>query len=579
VGTVMGTPLYMSPEQAVGQVTEIDHRTDIYSAGVVLYQMLCGQTPFIAKDYPEVLGKILEGKYPRPSRLRPDIPPRIESAIVRALSRDIKARFPTAAAMRAELASTEQADVTPAPMYLAPATEISAPRPVSGPPPLPASGEPIKLVETATPPRTQAKRARKPSADPFAPPPEADMAPLLADPLDRSVSFHPDSMAPARPRQRSASPDDLVPARLSRGRTMASDEETTQPAMRRWLLIGGAALALVVALLAWRAFGPGGSDLLSRLGGKKKITLVVEPKEASVQIDHVPVKAGVVPLATSGERAHKVNVAAPGRITRRFDFTAKTGMTLNVRLSHTLGTPSPTDPPPRTTEVTADYPERPRPAAEIDAAFARLDRYAECLTLVAEVTGETKKIGRGRARDEEAGVCRLAISEGADTGPSFPELQTAGEAYLAASQRGQKGEALVRLAAAFRAEYLSARAVWQVEELSRQGKDDGQNAAWQMRRVALAAQSWMRSRKLSPPAPKVVEERRAELDDAFTSFMNYVRLTPNALAQTSGATDFVSAAEEVVGLANGAGGKKANEFSALDATRKLLGAFDALVVE
>jgi hypothetical protein len=61
--------------------------------------------------------------------------------------------------------------------------------------------------------------------------------------------------------------------------------------------------------------------------------------------------------------------------------------------------------------------------------------------------------------------------------------------------------------------------------------------------------------------------------------MNYVRLTPQALAQTSGATDFVSAAEEVVALANGAGGRKATEFSALDAVRKLMSTFDALVVE
>jgi len=99
-----------------------------------------------------------------------------------------------------------------------------------------------------------------------------------------------------------------------------------------------------------------------------------------------------------------------------------------------------------------------------------------------------------------------------------------------------------------------------------------------MRRVALAAQAWLRARKASPPASQAVEEQRSKLDEYFQAFMSYVRTTPEALAQTSGAPDFVSAAEEVVALANGAGGRKATEFSALDACRKLLSAFNALVV-
>jgi len=288
----------------------------------------------------------------------------------------------------------------------------------------------------------------------------------------------------------------------------------------------------------------------------------------------------VIPLDVSPGRMHKLNATAPGRITRRFTFAAKAGMTLPVRLSHTLGAPNPNDPPPLPGELAADYPESPRSAGEIDAAFARLVRYDECLALVAEVAGDGKKTGgRGRARDEEAGTCRLAISEGVDSEASFPELQTAGEAYLALSQKGGKPDVLARLAAAFRAEFLAARAAWQIEELSRVGKDEGQKAAWHMRRVALAAQTWMRSRKASPPAPEIVDKQRAKVDEAFSAFMQYVRLTPQALAQTSGATDFVAAAEEIVALANGAGGRKATEFSALDACRRLLNAFDALVVE
>jgi serine/threonine-protein kinase len=62
VGTVMGTPLYMSPEQVLGQVALIDHRTDIYSTGVVLYEMLCGRTPFEDESPAQVFTHIVPRK-------------------------------------------------------------------------------------------------------------------------------------------------------------------------------------------------------------------------------------------------------------------------------------------------------------------------------------------------------------------------------------------------------------------------------------------------------------------------------------------------------------------------------------
>jgi serine/threonine protein kinase len=66
VGTVLGTPLYMSPEQILGQVGRIDHRSDIYSAGVVLYEMLCGRTPFEGESHAKIFASILDGWYPLP---------------------------------------------------------------------------------------------------------------------------------------------------------------------------------------------------------------------------------------------------------------------------------------------------------------------------------------------------------------------------------------------------------------------------------------------------------------------------------------------------------------------------------
>jgi eukaryotic-like serine/threonine-protein kinase len=72
-GVVLGTPLYMSPEQAIGQ--PLDQRTDIYSTGVVLYEMLCGRTPIEGKSYPEIMTGILKGSYPPPRSIRPEISP------------------------------------------------------------------------------------------------------------------------------------------------------------------------------------------------------------------------------------------------------------------------------------------------------------------------------------------------------------------------------------------------------------------------------------------------------------------------------------------------------------------------
>ena len=64
VGTILGTPLYMSPEQILGQVARIDHRSDIYSAGVVLYEMLCGRTPFEGESHAKIFASILDGWIP-----------------------------------------------------------------------------------------------------------------------------------------------------------------------------------------------------------------------------------------------------------------------------------------------------------------------------------------------------------------------------------------------------------------------------------------------------------------------------------------------------------------------------------
>ena len=104
-GMAIGTPAYMSPEQSAGD-RSIDGRSDLYSLGVVGYQMLCGQTPFVASNTPSMLVKHLSEK-PIPVDERwPDLPPDLSRAVMMCLEKDPDDRFPSAAAFAEALSGT-----------------------------------------------------------------------------------------------------------------------------------------------------------------------------------------------------------------------------------------------------------------------------------------------------------------------------------------------------------------------------------------------------------------------------------------------------------------------------------------
>ncbi|HEY4733729.1 MAG TPA: protein kinase [Gemmatimonadaceae bacterium] len=101
-GMAIGTPAYMSPEQSAGD-RAIDGRSDLYSLGVVGYQMLCGQTPFMATNTPSMLVKHLSER-PIPVDERwPDLPPDLSRAVMMCLEKDPEDRFPNAAAFAVAL--------------------------------------------------------------------------------------------------------------------------------------------------------------------------------------------------------------------------------------------------------------------------------------------------------------------------------------------------------------------------------------------------------------------------------------------------------------------------------------------
>jgi eukaryotic-like serine/threonine-protein kinase len=102
-GTVMGTSDYISPEQARGG--PVDACSDIYSLGAVLYELLCGEVPFPGDNFVSVAMRHLNEPPPSVRRERPDVSPRLDAAIRRAMAKDPGDRFPSMEAFAAELRS------------------------------------------------------------------------------------------------------------------------------------------------------------------------------------------------------------------------------------------------------------------------------------------------------------------------------------------------------------------------------------------------------------------------------------------------------------------------------------------
>jgi TPR repeat protein/tRNA A-37 threonylcarbamoyl transferase component Bud32 len=116
-GAILGTPAYMSPEQADGRTDQVGPLSDLYGAGVVLYAMLTGHAPF-AGPLTVVLFNVLRTEPPRPSALRPNVDPELEAICLKAMAKKPKDRYPSAedlaAALRGWLTATVVSEPAPA---------------------------------------------------------------------------------------------------------------------------------------------------------------------------------------------------------------------------------------------------------------------------------------------------------------------------------------------------------------------------------------------------------------------------------------------------------------------------------
>ena len=102
-GTMIGTLRYMSPEQSMARRARVDHRTDIYSLGVTMYELLCFHPAFPGDDEKEILGAILARKPKAPRKIAPSVPPELETICSKAIEKSPEARYDTARSFAEDL--------------------------------------------------------------------------------------------------------------------------------------------------------------------------------------------------------------------------------------------------------------------------------------------------------------------------------------------------------------------------------------------------------------------------------------------------------------------------------------------
>src|SRR5947209_4237313 len=112
-GTLIGTPAYMSPEQCSGR-GNIDARSDIYALGIVMYEMLTGHVPFKGEGFGDIVVAHITETAKKPSELRADVPPALDAIVMKAIAKEVEARFQSMEEFGVALSDPEKFAASPA---------------------------------------------------------------------------------------------------------------------------------------------------------------------------------------------------------------------------------------------------------------------------------------------------------------------------------------------------------------------------------------------------------------------------------------------------------------------------------
>jgi tRNA A-37 threonylcarbamoyl transferase component Bud32 len=464
-GMIMGTPQYMSPEQARG-LPDVDHRADVWAAGCVLYEMLCGRTPFEGENYNQVLTAIIDGQFPRPTDLRPAIPPALEAVVLKAMGYQRAQRYDTAVEMRHDLHTALQAPATVAARPAAPAKPLAPAQ--TG---LAAAATGSSSFDTASlgalgagdaalvsldaaddsepaPAPSAPRAAGTPAPERAAPPPSADMfAPPAEEAevaLDVSgLDLREPATSPALRRTTGSTP--------AQRRSSGVQPRHSGTIHRPEPTSGAGTFIKALLVLAVLGAGAGAAYRYFTLGyilrapdpEPIEIELAVSPDDAEIIVNEEPLAE--LPLMGTPSERYVIEARKAGRLGVRhtIDSLSKSDRRVQIRLPRGM---TPLDHDLASVEPAA-APAGGATPEWVDKAFGKIELYEACVEAVGEprkrsedaYTASTRRSPSKRNVPNIAPIdatllseCKLRIEQGSRREPPMEALEAAGAAYLLA---------------------------------------------------------------------------------------------------------------------------------------------------